>query len=242
MTQNNWEPSAAYLYVLHLDAAGLAWEYLRRNPAYRETWHQSGTASCQAQQWGLSFLEDPDLDARQARPTWRIGARRTIELVPLPDPAAHVLDLWAIAGRKSLVDDGQRQWLYGECGRELVALTLSPDLQDGAPFAYAIPAGVEPARYRFTLEAALTLLQRARASTPAALARPSRTAMTHMRALQAIDGVHAGASQRRIATVLFGEAEITARWHPDSELRAQLRYLVRRGRGLMEGRYRALLA
>src|SRR3546814_14778094 len=76
------------------------------------------------------------------------------------DPSAQALDLWRIPGRKSLVHDGERQWLYGEAGRELVALTLSPDLQNGAPFAYAVPAGVEPARYRFTLEDALTLLQR----------------------------------------------------------------------------------
>lgn len=30
-----WRPTAAYLYLLSLDADGLAWEYLRRNPAYR---------------------------------------------------------------------------------------------------------------------------------------------------------------------------------------------------------------
>jgi hypothetical protein len=50
MTENlAWQPSAAYLYVLHLDAAGVAWEYLRRNPDYRNA--AAGTA----QHWGLSF-------------------------------------------------------------------------------------------------------------------------------------------------------------------------------------------
>jgi hypothetical protein len=33
-----WYPTAAYLYVLHLDGPALAWEYLRRNPAYRRDW------------------------------------------------------------------------------------------------------------------------------------------------------------------------------------------------------------
>ena len=28
----HWYPTAAYLYVLHLDDLGTAWEYLRRNP------------------------------------------------------------------------------------------------------------------------------------------------------------------------------------------------------------------
>jgi hypothetical protein len=33
-----WYPTAAYLYVLHLDDLALAWEYLRRNPEYRRDW------------------------------------------------------------------------------------------------------------------------------------------------------------------------------------------------------------
>src|SRR3546814_20387864 len=56
MTENTaWQPSAAYLYVLHLDAPRLAWEYLRRNPAYRAQWPHHGTVAGAAQHWGLSF-------------------------------------------------------------------------------------------------------------------------------------------------------------------------------------------
>ena len=33
-----WYPTAAYLYVLHLDGLALAWEYLRRHPDYRRDW------------------------------------------------------------------------------------------------------------------------------------------------------------------------------------------------------------
>lgn len=132
-------------------------------------------------------------------------------------------------------------WLHGESGKELVTLTLSAEVQDGAPFAYAVPAGVDPRRYRFTLEAALTLLQRSRASTLTALARPSIAAVMHMLALQALDGAAAGASQREIAAVLFGHDRVAAEWQPDSELRARVRYLLRRGRGFVEGGYRNLL-
>ena len=190
---------------------------------------------------GCPFPEDPDLDARDACPAWRIGARPVVALVPHTDPAAHPLDLWAIPGRKTLIHDGERLWLYGHVGRELVTLTLAADVANGAPFAYAVPAGVDPARYRFTLETALSLLQGSDAHTPTALARPPRSALTHMRALQALDGVAAGASQREIAAVLFGEDEVAARWSPDGELRAQVRYLIQRGRALVEGDYRTLL-
>ena len=34
----HWYPTAAYLYILWLDALALAWEYLRRHPDYRLDW------------------------------------------------------------------------------------------------------------------------------------------------------------------------------------------------------------
>ncbi|GAB0153351.1 hypothetical protein MnBA_27510 [Marinobacterium sp. BA1] len=36
----SWYPTAAYLYVLHLDGPALAWEYLRRHPDYRRDWRR----------------------------------------------------------------------------------------------------------------------------------------------------------------------------------------------------------
>lgn len=161
--------------------------------------------------------------------------------MPHGDPDAQPLDLWAIPGRKALIHDGERLWLYGRAGRELVTMTLTAGVSDGEPFAYALPAGVAPGRYRFTLETALSLLQGRGARTPTALTRPPRSAVTHMRALQALDGVVAGASQREVAAALFGEDDVAARWTPDGELRAQVRYLIQRGRALIGGDYRRLL-
>ncbi|HEV2039258.1 MAG TPA: DUF6499 domain-containing protein, partial [Casimicrobiaceae bacterium] len=67
-----WRASAAYLYVLRLDGASLAWEYLRRNLDYRRDWvlfpHDR---DCIAQRWQLASLEDPGMDARVVQPLWR---------------------------------------------------------------------------------------------------------------------------------------------------------------------------
>lgn len=50
MTENlAWQPSGGYLYLMQLDNAGVAWEYLRRNPGYRN----AGAGN--VQHWGLSF-------------------------------------------------------------------------------------------------------------------------------------------------------------------------------------------
>ncbi len=147
-----------------------------------------------------------------------------------------------MAGRKSLTHDGERLWLHGGNGRELVSLALSDDVVAGMPFAYALPAGAGPQSSRYTLEAALTLLQDTSPATPTAVARPSRSAVVHMRTLLALDGAAAGASQREIAVVLFGEEDVERRWSPDGELRAQVRYLLQRGRACVGGDYRRLLA
>ena len=47
-----WGVSAAYLYVLDLDDAALAWEYLRRHPGYRADWARRKRVVSFAR-WGL---------------------------------------------------------------------------------------------------------------------------------------------------------------------------------------------
>ncbi len=79
----HWYPTAAYLYVLHLDGLALAWEYLRRHPDYRLDWrrrHRRPQAAQQtAQRWGLRLLEDPALDARDAHPAWLPGHAAVVQ-------------------------------------------------------------------------------------------------------------------------------------------------------------------
>ncbi|WP_333836088.1 transcriptional regulator domain-containing protein [Novosphingobium sp.] len=63
----NWRSQAAYDYVDDLTPSELAWEFLRRNPDYRQSYYQllsSGrlteeTAQEFAQQWGLRFRGRP---------------------------------------------------------------------------------------------------------------------------------------------------------------------------------------
>ena len=53
----SWRATSAYLYTLDLDGPALAWEYLRRHPAYCADW--SGMPRAQrhsgAARWGLRF-------------------------------------------------------------------------------------------------------------------------------------------------------------------------------------------
>ena len=60
---SNWRSSASYMYVIELDPAELAWEFLRRNPDYQRDYRaivdttERGVdpAEALARRWGLPF-------------------------------------------------------------------------------------------------------------------------------------------------------------------------------------------
>lgn len=241
----HWHPSAAYLYVLHLDGPALAWEYLRRNPEYRLAWqHHRHRPQHEAERWGLRLLEDPARDARDAHPDWFPDSASVIQVYPDADPTADSLlfQLWHLPGRKQLMHDGKRLVLTTQLVGRKLRIAISPALEDGMAYAYAVRAGGQLRERWRAIEDDLAMLDADSAYHSAiATDRPGRTAMLHMRTLQALDGTLAGASQRGVAEVLFGIAAVAERWHDDSDLRAQVRRLIRRGRTLMGGGYRRLL-
>ena len=79
----HWYPTAAYLYILWLDALALAWEYLRRHPDYRLDWVRRARRPDAAYRWGLRLLEDPALDARDAHPAWLPAMRPWCNSIPM---------------------------------------------------------------------------------------------------------------------------------------------------------------
>ena len=241
----HWHPSAAYLYVLHLDGPALAWEYLRRNPEYRLAWqHHRHRPQHEAQRWGLRLLEDPARDARDAHPDWFPDPSSVVQVYPDADPTADALlfQLWRFPGRKHLTHDGKRLVLTTQLVGRMLRMAISPALEDGMAYAYAVRAGYQLRERWHAIEAELAMLDAAKVHcTAITTGRSGRTSMLHMRTLQALDGTLAGASQRGVAEVLFGITAVTERWYDDSDLRAQVRRLIRRGQTLMGGEYRHLL-
>ncbi len=241
----HWHPSAAYLYVLHLDGPALAWEYLRRNPEYRRVWQcHRRRPQHEALRWGLRLLEDPTRDARDAYPNWFPDPPSVVQVYPDADPTADALlfQLWRFPGRKHLMHDGKRLVLTSQLVNRMLRMAISPALEDGTAYAYAVRAGCQLGERWRAIETELAALDATKVHrTAIATGRPGRTSMLHMRTLQALDGTLAGASQRGVAEVLFGNTAVTERWHDDGDLRAQVRRLIRRGQMLMDGGYHRLL-
>jgi len=239
----HWYPTAAYLYALHLDSPGLAWEYLRRHPDYRRDWQSRRRRVEAAHRWGLRLLEDPDLDARDAHPAWFPDHDAVVQLYPDadPPPEAFAFEFWRVPGRKQLIHDGRRLLLVTRWPGGGLRLALAPDLREGMPYACAIRAGAESCTRCRLLTLELGKLAGACAA-PAALAlpRPSATALLELHTLQALDATLAGASSRDVAAGLFGAAAVVQGWHADGGLRSRVRRLVRRGKALMRGGYRRL--
>jgi len=241
-----WYPTAAYLYVLHLDAPALAWEYLRRHPDYRFDWLRRRRRPDAAQRWGLRLLENPVLDARDAHPAWLPGHVDTVvQLYPDTDPPpdAVAFAFWSIPGHKQLVHDGKRLRLIARWPGHALRFALTPGLADGMAFVYAARAGVTVSSLR-QLTANITLTSQAAPTAPTAITRPRPSAATllELHTLQALDATLAGVSLREVAEGLFGTDAVNADWHADGDLRARVRRLVRRGDALMRGGYLGLLA
>ena len=239
-----WHASAAYLYALHLDGPALAWEYLRRHPGYRLTWHMQVTDAGAARPWGLRTLEDPALDAREALPHWLNTRAHAIRVVPDDDAGLDDCPFvfWRLPGRKALQHDGKGLVLTARWPGSCARLVLAPELQDGMPHAFAMRACREPRAHYRDMAVKLDQLTASCQVEPMATTqpRPCPAALQTLHTLQALDASQDGASLREIAEGLFGTSEVAADWHADSALRARVRRLVQRGRALVNGGYREL--
>lgn len=242
-SSDHWHPSAAYLYVLHLDDPALAWEYLRRDPDYRRDWLRRHRHPEVAQRWGLRLLEDPGQDARDAHPAWFPDHDTVVQLYPDADPPpdAVAFDFWRIPGCKQLIHDGRRLVLVARQPGCCLRLAFSPALEDGMAYVHAIRACQAPCvRYRALADELDKLRAASVATVAVAKPRPSPSSLIELHTLQALDGTLAGASLRTIAGVLFGSDAVAGVWHADGDLRARVRRLVQRGKKLMHGGYRRL--
>ncbi|MDQ0080917.1 hypothetical protein J2W35_001254 [Variovorax boronicumulans] len=149
-----------------------------------------------------------------------------------------IFDLWRVPGRKHLALGGAGSTLLIDVSAKRLRMSLADDLCDGAAYACTVPLGPSLRGQLDAFNAQARVLQ-GHAPAEDSTRAVTRAALLHLRALQALDGTQAGASQRDIAQALFG-LEAVVRWHADGELRAAVRHLLRRAETYMSGGYLSL--
>ena len=152
----DWRDAEAYAPLLEVGRPGFAWEWLRRNDAYREAAAHafqakaSGSAGLTAaadegaDRWGLHAFEAPERDAIAARPVWR---RESLSHVLEADAVDEGRDedrfeIGRLRQFATLIKDGAAEHLLlsdgchmlridivsGTLPPEIVALTEGPDV------------------------------------------------------------------------------------------------------------------
>jgi hypothetical protein len=253
----DWRSPEAADGLKDLDRSALAWEFLRRNPEFREHWAsileriKSSALSEEAaltelsDRWGCLILRDPNSPASSSPMVWRPELLTLgVTLVAAPDrySEAHELsasdlddaraDLQRADGRHVLLGDQEgdhRLWLPNIwIGDRLAGLVVLDD-----KFALRI-AALQRLHRR--------LARRWPGPLPKAwrITRRHRWRLTLM--LRALDGHLDRASYREIADALFG-AEAVARYAwKTSSIRGQTIRLVKDTVRMMKGGYRKLLS
>lgn len=112
---------------------------------------------------------------------------------------------------------------------------LDRSLSDGMPFRCTVPLEPGLGNQLTAFNAQARLL--AGELPPTSARGTTRSALLHLRALQAIDAAQAGSRHRDIAETLFGVEAVRERWSADGELRANVRHLLARAQGFVLGGY-----
>jgi len=94
---------------------------------------------------GCVFAEDPDLDARDANPSWLPQPAKVVSLMQRSssDSVGQPFCLWRMAGRKALVLEDADILLTVHQGQRIWRYALSPDLSDGERYAFSVPCDAQ---------------------------------------------------------------------------------------------------
>ncbi|MEO7688347.1 MAG: DUF2285 domain-containing protein [Sphingomonas sp.] len=201
----DWRDVAVYARLLAGDHACFAWEWLRRSPAYVESW-ETGCGVPSA--FGLVRFEDPARDAIIARPFWHAGVDPAVLRGEVVTSGSR--DLFDLALLPHLVTSIAPR-LLGEVSEHILVSdglrSVRIDLAAGGPAD--LPAavrwhidGLRDAGPQLLALRQLVALSRS-GQFSKSLHRPERRARRWIEMLRVHDAIAAGVTHRDIAGALF---------------------------------------
>jgi hypothetical protein len=235
----DWRDPAQYRGLADADPSLIAWEWLRRDPAYRIA--AAGQLEC-SKHFGLVRFERPDLGVPIARPLWRSGLLPYVLHVSALAEGDERFDLDEMRDVVSLVADEAGDRLLLSNGYRALRLDAPPGTfgTRKVHLRYHLDGLERAGRPLLTLRRFLALCRTGTFSS--SLHPRGAIARRSISLLRAWDAILAGADQRDIAKVLISSSAAEARWRsrePSSRSRAQR--LVRSARKMAGGGYRSLL-
>ena len=249
----DWRDAAAYAPLLSADRSVFAWEWLRRDPAYRAVAERAfGRASISASgelpdpgRWGLHSFEAPGCGAPAARPIWRAEIHPHV-LEADATPATVACDTFEL-GRLHRITTlvaapGGREHLLISDGLRAIRLdVLSGSLRQGpVRLRYRLAGFGSVERPLLTLRRLLALWRTGQFA--AALHPVEARASRFVLMLRARDALASGATQREIAAELLSAEAGEARWRVSAPtVRSRVQRLVRNARAMAAGGYVSLL-
>lgn len=250
----DWRDEAAYAPLLQADRSVLAWEWLRRDPAYiaaaasaLERRPAGGPADrrCGPGHWGLHVFEPPCRPAPNARPIWRAEVHPFVLGVRAERACAEgdTLDLARLAVESEVVTSpGNREHLLISDGLRCIRIDVVSGSVTGGPVRlhYLLAGFASSERPLLTLRRLIALRRTGRMAS--ALRQAEAKARRSILMLRAHDAMARGAVQREIAAVLLGTEAAEPRWRVGAPtLRSRVQRLVRNARAMAAGGYLSLL-
>ena len=239
-----WQNREAFEYTERLDGPLLAWEYLRRNRAYRTAWDERNPAEAEtaARDWGLLRLIDPIVDARTANPIWQPDPPSTLRVVRA-SAAKQGLKLYDLQIERTpyMVRDDQGTYGTASMKSNSWRVHVADGLAEGDRIAIAIPVDEFARRRVAAADRFIADLKAKPAGSRKSIRATNRADRFHSSVLQALDRAVDGATHRQIAVAIYGQRRVSASWTPDGDLRARIRYFLKRGATLVDGGYRTLI-
>jgi len=264
-SRSDWRDPRSYDHIGGLMRQSLAWEFLRRNPDYRDAWSRQDPGPAgelavegalrvlqlpelpqHVAKWGLLYLEDPNKDAAEADLVWHPAVCPSVlpanVVPPSADRSSDCVHLASLPTSATLFlgGDDEQHLLIGRPGHAVQLLCPErPRISSDAIIRPEIH-GCQALEPKFAALKSLAELRRR--AHPTMRVRLPRYVRMLPQILGALDGSLAGASQRDIAARIFGPSTVEQEWRTDSDyLRARVRRLIRKGQELMTSGYRRLL-
>jgi hypothetical protein len=237
-----WRSAETYRPLLGADAAVWAWEFGRRGAGEGLT---QGAGDQDDLVPDLCFAgPGPDGDA-VAAVIWRWQADPSMPVISASPSAADDRDALDLRAMKPAVlvvrtEDGGQHVVVSDGPRRLRFAVVEGDVLAGPVRCRAL---LPPRSIGVGSLDGLRLLVALRDTgrLPPIAGRTPSKAGRWLQALRAHDARRQGASQRDIATLLFGEARVREDWNGGSDyMRMRVQRLVRAAEGLVSGGYRQL--